>query len=162
MSEVQADPGITHSHEVWPRCQPGMGLSTSVPEQLMLPRCCGGSQKSSQQRPPPCFGCAELQSGSQRCQNPWRIEVGEGIPSLSACCSWLPFLPYPGISSWGSPCWCPRSHGSCWGQANWRGDNTVKVVEKQLKDENFGSVKGKEERGLEIPSLKEGPTGTKV
>lgn len=36
MSEVQADPGITHSHEVWPRCQPGMGLSTSVPEKLTL------------------------------------------------------------------------------------------------------------------------------
>lgn len=132
MSAAQEDPGTSP----WPWClamipaQDGThylgpeAAGTACTGQCQRYR--GDSQKSSQQRPPPCCACKEHQSGSQRCRNPRGKKVREGVPDLPA--SWPPFLFYPKTGSWGSPYWCPRSHGSCWGQANWRGDGTIKVI----------------------------------
>ena len=106
-------------------------------------RCCGGSQRSSWQKPPLCCGYTERQSGSRRCRNPRGREEGKGIPSWPAFRPWIYFLPYPRTGSWGSPYWRPRSRGSCWGQANWKGEHTVKMMERYLKDDDMQSMKGR-------------------
>lgn len=98
-------------------------------------RCCGGSRKHSRQRPPSCCGCTVCRNGSRTSQNPRERELGEGMPGSSAFCSWLPSFSYSITSSRDSPYWGPRSNGSSRGQANWREESTIKIMEKYLKDE---------------------------